>query len=586
MKKRVTPLLLTVFLFVGLLPTASMAAGTVSTAENAPVYLNTEAEYVALVTIAAENTEDFVARIKEIYGVNVIEDIPSTPEGQRYLENALNFIGQEVIESITSIKKLNIYFRAKKNNNTLGSSGSSSDAYYVMLYEGFPSTTPIHELMHVVNFALDRYVSNIDEVIASLNDGRRYGTPWEADDKHYFAYSYGKERASDDIATIPGSIYANRDGIADRIRSNKSPALRKKWEYLRDLCNLYLGNSPMFEILGHQNPTPKKIELSTSNLNLTIGETQKLTATVLPEGTGAKITYQSSNTRVSVDAEGNITANSTGSATITVQAGRLKATCKVDVSKPTPTPTPKPAPKPTPLPAPEPTTDKDPVWKSGVRVLSYPTKSVYLVGEKFDTSGLKVVAYVDDKEKDVSDDILFCTLNLVRLTQGMAFTTTGTMFIQLRQASGEIVGEFLITVINRSTDMDHPASANHPFTDITSGAYYEKPVIWALENGITSGTSATTFSPNDACTSDQVVTFLWRANGKPAADGISFLALIYSDQFYTNAIAWADSIGLLFGAENFFYPDSKSPRANIVTYLYRNAGSPDISTSADTTGNR
>lgn len=310
----------------------------------------------SLTAMAQENTDDFAVRMKETYGVNVIQDIPATPEGQQYLENALAFIGKEVLNSITSIKNLDIYFRAKKNSSTLGSSGGDSKAYYVILYEGFPSTTPIHELMHVVNFALDRYVSDIDAVIASFNGGRNYGTPWVDGDEHYFGYSYGKKSAAEDIATIPGSIYANRDGIADRIKSSESPALRSKWEYLRDLCNLYLGQSPMFEILGHQNPTPKNIELSPSELNLIMGETQKLTANVLPEGTGAKISFKCNNNRVSVDSEGNITAYNVGSATITVQAGRVKATCIVNITKPTPTPTTRPTPFPTTEPTPAPTT--------------------------------------------------------------------------------------------------------------------------------------------------------------------------------------------------------------------------------------
>ncbi len=579
----------------------------------------------SLTTSAKTTSEDFVERMKKTYGVNIIEDIPSTPEGRQYVENALAFIGEEVINSITSIKSLSIYFRAKKNSSTLGSSGSNASGYYVILYDGFPSTTPIHELMHVVNFALDLYVSDIDDVIASYNDGRKYGTTWETSDKHYFGYSYGKTRASDDIATIPGSIYANRDGIADRIKSNESPALRKKWEYLRDLCNLYLGQSPMFAILGNQKPTPKKIELSASVLNLTVGETHKLTATVLPEGTGAKVSFKSSSKIVSIDAKGNITANSTGSATITVQAGRVKAVCTVYVKKATPAPTP--------------TTGNNNI-KNEVSLQSYPTKRTYVIGEGFDISGLKVVNNTGSKVNDISDKILFYTSETVILTQGRPFTTTGTKVIKLMQADGKVIGEYTITV------KDKTPTVNHPFTDVTSGVYYEKAVIWALknnitggtsgttfspyttctrgqvvtflwkakgqpepnstynpftdvnpndyfykavlwavENNITSGTSATTFSPNKTCNSGQVVTFLWKSNGKPSAKVASSIAVQYSGKYYTDAIAWADSIGLLSGTGIAFVPNNNSPRAEIVTYLYRNAGSPAVSTSADTAEN-
>ena len=586
----------------------------------------------SMTTLAEATGEDFVERMKKTYGVNIIEEVPSTPEGRQYVENALAFIGEEVINSITDIRNLSIYFRAKKNSTTLGVSGGNASGYYVILYEGFPSTTPTHELMHVVNFTLDLYVSEIDEVIESFNDGRKYGASWTAADKHYFAYSYGKTRASDDIATIPGSIYTNRDGIADRIKSNESPALRKKWEYLRDLCNLYLGQSPMFDILGHQNPTPKKIELSTSKLNLTVGETQKLTATVLPEGTGAKLSYKYDSKIVSVDAEGNITAKNVGSTNITVQASRLKATCSVYVKKATPTPTPAPTPAPAPIPAPTPTPTPtptpniDPNLKKGINILSYPTKRTYEIGEGFDISGLKVVYNSGNEVNDISGNILFYTSNAVGLTQGEPFTTTGLKVIQLKQTGGSVIAEYTITVTDKTAPVSHsfkdvssgayyenaviwalknnitsgtssttfspyatstrgqavtflwrekgqpePKSTYNPFIDVNPNDFYYKAVLWAVENGITSGTSPNKFSPNDTITSGQVVTFLWRSNGKPAATGTSSLAESYNGQYYTDAIAWADSAGLLSGTDITFAPNNNSSRAEIVTYLYRNA---------------
>jgi len=125
--------------------------------------------------------------------------------------------------------------------------------------------------------------------------------------------------------------------------------------------------------------------------------------------------------------------------------------------------------------------------------------------------------------------------------------------------------------------------AKHPFTDVASGSYFEAAVIWAVENGITNGTSATTFSPNATCTSGEIVTFLWRSKGKPAAISSSSLAAKYSGKFYTDAVAWADTTGLLSGTGTAFVPDNNSPRADIVTYLYRNAGSPAVNIYSDET---
>ena len=95
-------------------------------------------------------------------------------------------------------------------------------------------------------------------------------------------------------------------------------------------------------------------------------------------------------------------------------------------------------------------------------------------------------------------------------------------------------------------------------------------MLWAYENGITAGTSANTFSPNDTCTNGHVVTFLWRTNGQPAANGTSALANSFPRDYYTNAVAWADCNGLLADTGAAFSPTAQSPRANIVTYLYRN----------------
>ena len=68
----------------------------------------------SMTTLAEASSEDFIERMKKNYGVNIIEEVPSTPEGRQYLENALAFIGEEAIKSITGIRDLSIYFRAKK----------------------------------------------------------------------------------------------------------------------------------------------------------------------------------------------------------------------------------------------------------------------------------------------------------------------------------------------------------------------------------------------------------------------------------------------------------------------------------------
>jgi len=96
-------------------------------------------------------------------------------------------------------------------------------------------------------------------------------------------------------------------------------------------------------------------------------------------------------------------------------------------------------------------------------------------------------------------------------------------------------------------------------------------VLWAAEKGITSGTTATTFSPDAVLTRGQTVTFLWRANGSPAVSGGSF-SDVAADAYYAKAVAWAVSEGITAGTGGSkFSPDAPCTRAQIVTFMYRDA---------------
>ena len=114
----------------------------------------------------------------------------------------------------------------------------------------------------------------------------------------------------------------------------------------------------------------------------------------------------------------------------------------------------------------------------------------------------------------------------------------------------------------------------YPFSDISSNAYYYMPVRWAVKNGITNGTSATTFSPEKACTRAQAVTFLWRAAGSPEPAGSDLpFEDIPSNAYYSKAVLWAVENGITNGTSaNTFSPDANCTRAQIVTFLYRCMG--------------
>ena len=127
-----------------------------------------------------------------------------------------------------------------------------------------------------------------------------------------------------------------------------------------------------------------------------------------------------------------------------------------------------------------------------------------------------------------------------------------------------------VTFLWRAAGSPAPKSGSMPFTDVPSGAYCYDAVLWAAEQGITRGTSATTFRPGDACTRAQIVTLLWRAEGTPAAGTENPFTDVRTNAFYTNAVLWAVQEGIAKGiSATAFRPGDACTRAQIVTFLWR-----------------
>ena len=120
------------------------------------------------------------------------------------------------------------------------------------------------------------------------------------------------------------------------------------------------------------------------------------------------------------------------------------------------------------------------------------------------------------------------------------------------------------------------------FVDVAEGSYYEEAIDWAVEKGVTNGVSSNMFAPNDPCTRAQIVTFLWRAAGSPAPKSMSSFTDVPADAFYAKAVAWAVENGITSGTgESKFSPNATCTRAQSVTFLYRASGSPAVSGSAE-----
>ena len=129
----------------------------------------------------------------------------------------------------------------------------------------------------------------------------------------------------------------------------------------------------------------------------------------------------------------------------------------------------------------------------------------------------------------------------------------------------------VVTFLWRAAGSPEPTGSKNPFRDVKESDYFYKAVIWAVENGVTSGTSATTFSPNATCTRGQIVTFQWRANKSPEPKSSSnpFVDVRSGDWFY-KAVLWAVEKGITLGTDKtHFSPDSTCTRAQVVTFLFR-----------------
>ena len=127
-----------------------------------------------------------------------------------------------------------------------------------------------------------------------------------------------------------------------------------------------------------------------------------------------------------------------------------------------------------------------------------------------------------------------------------------------------------VTFLWRAAGSPAPASTAMPFADVAADAYYHDAVLWAVENGITNGTSATAFSPNATCTRGQIVTFLWRSQKSPAAGAANPFADVAADAYCAGAVAWAVENGVTSGTTaTTFSPSADCTRAQIVTFLYR-----------------
>jgi len=165
---------------------------------------------------------------------------------------------------------------------------------------------------------------------------------------------------------------------------------------------------------------------------------------------------------------------------------------------------------------------------------------------------------------DVADDSYYLDAVIWALTAGVTTGLTDTTF----GPDATCTRAQAVTFLWRAMGSPEPASTANPFTDVAASDYFYKPVLWAVEQGITNGTSATTFSPNDTVTRGHTITFLYRAMGKPAAEGKMAFGDVTADAYYYAPVLWASNNGVAPTSASKFYPTADCPRAQIVYFIY------------------
>ena len=166
---------------------------------------------------------------------------------------------------------------------------------------------------------------------------------------------------------------------------------------------------------------------------------------------------------------------------------------------------------------------------------------------------------------DVQPDAYYADAVVWAVEKGITVGTSATTFSPDTPCTRAQIVTFLWRAAGSPS-----MGGNNPFTDVTLGSYYYDAVQWAVAQGITVGTSATTFSPDETCTRGQTVTFLYRYEKSPVVSGGNPFTDVSVDSYYTNAVQWAVNNGVTSGtSETTFSPNTTCTRGQIVTFLYR-----------------
>ena len=311
-------------------------------------------------------------------------------------------------------------------------------------------------------------------------------------------------------------------------------------------------------------PENSKASITSTNGNTAIdladGSTIQKDGNIITVGTNPADDGASDNY---VDNQGNIILGSGGSVTdssgTTTQLPNGGTVTPEGEVKPTPGPTPPPQPQPDPQPQPQPE-DPAPAEPDNDHTVSLPAKTpggAVKVSPRYAEQGETVTVTVTP---DPGYELDHLTVSQ-RDGRELDLTDKGN-------------GKFTFTMPDAHVRLSAAFRAicqGSPFVDVAESAYYADAVKWAVENGVTGGTTATAFSPNASCTRAQMVTFLWRASGSPVVNHAMSFTDVPADAYYAEAVRWALAQGITSGTTaDTFSPNATVTRAQAVTFIYRN----------------